>query len=117
MLSYYDMADDLYIPGRWHLRDPINDEGCDPYAFTAGRPAHVRSRPNVEVQVPGVALDFTLTAFAVPIVSRRLAEAFTEVAGSAIQRIPVTVGSKCRYYCVNENDGGCRIHKRRRSQI
>lgn len=97
MDNYYDVVDDIYIPGRWHLYDPINDEGCDPYDFTAGKPARILSKPDIEVQVPGTALDFTLTAFAVPVASRSLAEAFGQIAGTDLQRIPVRVGSREDY--------------------
>jgi hypothetical protein len=55
------------------------------------------SRPSIEIQHPGLALDFTLTAFSVPVASQRLADAFAQIAGPALQRIPARVGSREGY--------------------
>jgi hypothetical protein len=101
MISYYELSDNPYIPGRWHLCAPINDEGCDPSDFTSGKPARVRSIPNVDIQIPGIMLDFTLTSFDVPIATHALAEAFGKVAVEALQRIPVTVGGRSGYEILN----------------
>lgn len=49
-----------------------------------------------EVQVDNL-LDFTMTAFAVPVASPRLAEAFTRVAGTALQCIPARIGHREGY--------------------
>ena len=97
MARFYELFDDLYIIGRWHLCEPMTDEGCDPYDFTAGKPARVLSQPNIEIQYVGAALDFTMTAFAVPVASPRLAEAFARIADTALQCIPVRIGHREGY--------------------
>jgi hypothetical protein len=98
---YYDLVDDMTLPYRWHLADPVSDEGCDPSDFKRGAPLNIRSTPTIEVNVPGIALDFTLTDLAVPIASHRLATAVTEVAGQDLQCIPVRVGARDKYNILN----------------
>ena len=97
MDHYYDVVDDMYIPGRWYLHDPITDEGCEPYEFTAGTPVHLLSKPTIEINRSGFPLDYTRTSFAVPVASPRLAEAFARIAGPDLQCIPVRVGSREGY--------------------
>ena len=97
MPRFYDLFDDVYALGRWHLHDPITDEGCEPYEFRVGKPASIRTRPGIAIHYMGAPLDFTLTGFAVPVASPRLADAFAQVAGPALQCIPVRVGSREGY--------------------
>lgn len=97
MNRYFDLTDDMYLLGRWHLDDPLTDEGGEPFEFRTGRSVNVRSTPSLAVQVHGAPMDFTLTASLVPVASHRLAEAFAQVAGATLQRIPVRVGSRNGY--------------------
>lgn len=101
MRKFYRFRDDMNIPGRWHLDDPIDDEGSDPRRFNRGITVDARSALSIDVQVSGMPLDFTLTAFVVPIASSRLTDAFARIAASDFQRVPVTVGGKRGYEIVN----------------
>lgn len=101
MRKFYRLRDDMHIPGRWHLDDPIDDEGSDPRRFTDGVTVDVRSALNIDVQVVGIPLDFTLTAFAIPVASTRLADAFAKIGGIGFQRIPVTVNGQHGYDILN----------------
>jgi hypothetical protein len=101
MTTYYRITDDLHLNGRWHLGDVCNDEGFVDNEFTMGRPAQIRSRPIVELQYPGVPLDFSLTAFNVPVVSVRFAETVKPVVGDDVEFISAQVGDRPGYEIMN----------------
>jgi hypothetical protein len=95
------MVDDLRIPGRWHLGEPLTDESRDPSEFTVGRPSQISSVPNIDIDIPGVALDFTLTTRIVPVASKQLAQVVSKFAGDTVQRIPVTISGHEGYEILN----------------
>jgi hypothetical protein len=98
---YYRISDDMHLNGRWHLGAVCNDEGFVDYEFTMGRPARIRGRPIVELQYPGVPLDFSLTGFNVPVVSARFAEGVKPVVKDDIEFIPTQVGDRHGYEIMN----------------
>jgi hypothetical protein len=98
---YYDLTDDMHLNGRWHLGRVFNDEGCDDSDFKMGRLAQIRSRPIVELSVPGVPLDFSLTGINVPVISARFAEVLRPVVGADVQFIPTQVGDRHGYEIMN----------------
>ncbi len=99
--AYFDLGDDLHVPGRWHLCEPWTDEGLDGSAFMRGRVIDVGSTPRIDIQIPGVPLNFTLTAFAAPVVSPRLAKALEAIGASDVQLIPVRLGGREGYRILN----------------
>jgi hypothetical protein len=101
MAKYFRLTDDMYLPNRWYLDDPESDEGCDPYDFTRGEPWLIRSTPNIEIKIPGIPFDFTLTLLDVPVATHRVAEVFAAFAGSEIQRIPATVTGRPGFDIIN----------------
>lgn len=101
MAKFYRLLDDLHIPNRWHLGEPVTDKGHDPSKFTAGSSVSINAIPNINVDIPGIALDFTLTTRIVPIATSRLAEIFSNIAGETLQRIPANVGSREGYEILN----------------
>lgn len=101
MRKYFDLTDDLYFPNRWVLDDPVNDEGCNEDDFTVGLPVNIRSTPNIAIKTAGIPLDYTHTLLDVPVATHRVAEVFSKIAGSDIQRITATVDNRPGYEIIN----------------
>jgi hypothetical protein len=95
---YFDLSQDVQIPGRWYLGDPAELSGQeleDPWVFTDGRPAQVEGRIKVPVYQPGKPLDFSLAGVSVtPVVHAKVATLFTDLAPHDVQVIPVVVDSQ-----------------------
>jgi hypothetical protein len=91
---YYDIYDDKYIPGRWHLRIPLYDgegEWFDPWRFTDGRVLEIERPIRLSVKPTGIALDFS-HSMGIPIVHRRVVSLFERLGlQKEVQFIPVEV--------------------------
>jgi hypothetical protein len=107
---YFELEDDLYIKGRWHLRRLRDDMGTeyDSRQFTYGN--HIDPGPPlkcslwndekvIEVTPPlrldwsreDKPLDLTYTDSCMPVATKRIAEILEAIAGKDIQRFPVRV--------------------------
>jgi uncharacterized protein DUF1629 len=98
---YFDLFDDIYIPGRWHLDDPVDQQGQElrTWQFVRGDPAHVDGRIRIPIYVPGRPLDFSLLAGAtIPVMHARVAAMFAELAPGDVQLIPVEVDGQSEPY-------------------
>ena len=96
-MKYYDLYDDVYIPGRWHLRMPLFDEAegegvlFDTWRFKQGRVLDIERPIHLKVKPPGLALDYSL-AMNVPVVHRRVVTLFERMGlAHEVQFIPVHV--------------------------
>lgn len=108
--TYYELVDDLYVEGRWHLNGLRDQTGIelDSREFSYGN--YIEPGPPlrmslwnedeiIDVNPPltiswsrdGTPLDFTFTDEDVPVVTRRVAELLTKLASPDIQRFPVKV--------------------------
>lgn len=91
--KYYELSDDKYILGRWHLRMPIERAGewFDIWRFSEGRALDIKGPIHLSVKPKGVALDFS-HASGIPVVHRRVISLF-ELLGleREAQFIPVEV--------------------------
>jgi len=92
MTRYFRLVDDVAIPNRWHLGCATLQDGSEP-RLRAGVRFDSTVVPVVPVTHAGRVLDFTLTSFAVPVVTADLASAVRVVVGSDIQLVPVSIGS------------------------
>ena len=101
MRKFYRLLDDLYILGRWHLDDPMIDEGCEHWEFTMGRVVRPGLMPIVDVKIPGVPLDYTPTLLSVPTASPRLVSAIAPLYGDDVQRIPIRLANREGYEIIN----------------
>ncbi|QAT86007.1 hypothetical protein EJ065_4456 [Corallococcus coralloides] len=91
---YFDLSDDMTIPGRWVLGTPTDAQGRevdDPWMFYRGQQLPDLGRLKLPMDVPGRALDFSLAAFAAPVVHARVASALTELAPQEVQTLPVEI--------------------------
>jgi hypothetical protein len=95
-MRYFDLTDELSIPGRWHLGDVMRGGDSMKVKLESRRP--VADGPvDVMVTDKGRSLDFSLTAYNVPIASDRLALAIALVAGADLQRLPAVIGGRRGY--------------------
>ena len=88
-MRYYRLTDAVAARGRWFLGSPLSPAGeeLDPRLFTNAEPADVTG----PLRLRGRPLDFTLADFDMPVASERLATHVAQLAGGAVQCIPVTV--------------------------
>jgi hypothetical protein len=93
-MKYYDIFDDMRVPGRWHLRRPVDGQGqwVDASQFKEGRALDVEGAIRFPVKPAGVALEFSLSSFAIPVVHRRVVALFERLGlQKEVQFIPVEV--------------------------
>ncbi|ATB30104.1 suppressor of fused domain protein [Melittangium boletus] len=91
---FFYLSDDVYVPDRWDLGTPTDDQGreLDDYLFKKGEPVSVEGRLRVPIRAyDGKVLDFTEAGISVPVVSAKTASVFSELAPHDIQLIPVDV--------------------------
>ncbi|WP_141618615.1 DUF1629 domain-containing protein [Myxococcus sp. AB036A] len=91
---YFQLADNVSIPGRWELGHPGDAQGHevdDPWMFREGHPVEVSQRFTVPIEEPGKALDFSLAGFSTPVVSASVANIFLEMAPKDVQLLPVDI--------------------------
>jgi hypothetical protein len=103
--KYYEIYDNKYIPGRWHLRFPLFKDGgdagereddderelFDTYRFLEGRVLEIERPIRLSVKPAGIALDFS-QALGTPIVHRRVVSLFERLGlQKEVQFIPVEV--------------------------
>jgi hypothetical protein len=90
---FFKLADDVYVPHRWHLAMPRNHQGrkVDDAQFRIGTPVHIQERLRVPVEIAGKPLDFTEAGTGIPVVHVRVASMFEELAPDDVQLLPVDV--------------------------
>jgi hypothetical protein len=95
-MKYYEIYDDKYIPGRWHLRMPRVDEKgrgepFDVWRFSEGMRLNIEHPIRMSVKSAGVELEFS-HALGIPIVHRRVVALFERLGlQKEVQFIPVEV--------------------------
>jgi len=98
-MRYFELLDDVTVPGRWHLSSIHTADGSEPQ-LRAGIDCNDESL-RTEVSHPGVELDFCLTSFAVPVARCTLAAAMETVADGDVQRLPIFIPNHERFEIVN----------------
>ena len=95
-MRYFDIYDNVYIRGRWHLRMPLDDEEgreelFDVGRFKDGRLLNIEKPIRISMKPAGIPLEFSL-ARGVPIVHRRVVSLFERLGlQKEVQFIPVEV--------------------------
>ncbi|WP_224249704.1 imm11 family protein [Hyalangium gracile] len=100
---YFDLSDDVYIAGRWHLGTPIDSAGQEhgSWLFMQGEPARVQGQLRVPLYRPGRPLDFSLAdAGAIPVVHARVASLLKQLAPGDIQLFPVEIDGQTDQFCL-----------------
>ena len=93
MNRYFELEDDLYHPGRWHLRGPFDEQGqrVNPWQFFKGRQLSLQGAVRCHAKPEGVALDFSWAAVSIPVVHGRFVQLFERLGVQDVQFIPVEV--------------------------
>jgi hypothetical protein len=99
---YFELADDVYIPHRWHLAMPKDsqDRKVAHGQFLAGTAVHIQERLRVPIEIAGKALDFTEAGISIPVVHVRLASMFAQLAPTDVQLLPVDVEGQPDQYLI-----------------
>ena len=100
---YFQLADNVSIPGRWELGHPSDAQGHeveDPWIFREGHPVEVQKRLTVPIEEPGMALDFSLAGFSTPVVRASVARLFMDLAPDDVQLVPVDIKGQPDAYSI-----------------
>ncbi len=100
---YFDLSDDVEMPGRWHLRSPTDLQGReleDPWIFKKGQPVPNPGRLRAPIARSGRPVDFTITGLGIPIVHVRVATLLAELAPEEVQSFPVEIEGQPDQFCV-----------------
>lgn len=104
-MKYYEIYDDVYVPGRWHLRMPLFKDGegeggheddderelFDTWRFNEGRVLEIERPICLSVKPTGVAIEYT-ESMGIPVVHRRVVSLFERLGlQKEVQFIPVEV--------------------------
>ncbi|MCP3137513.1 hypothetical protein LXT23_09225 [Pyxidicoccus sp. QH1ED-7-1] len=103
-MRYFKLSDDMCLQGRWLLGDPTDSQGQevdDPWQFKAGCPVQVDARLKIPIDHPGNPLDYSVAGVGnAPIVHKRVAGIFAELAPDDVQLLPVEVDGQSEPYCI-----------------
>jgi hypothetical protein len=99
---FFKLADDVYIPHRWHLAMPRNAQGLevDDWQFRLGTPVHMQERLRIPIESAGKPLDYTEAGVRLPVVHVRVASMFAELAPDDVQLLPVDVEGQPDQYLI-----------------
>lgn len=100
MTKYFRLLDDVTIPKRWHLGAAVLADGSEP-RLRVGLRFDSSEVPTIPVTHAGRVLEFSLTSFAVPVTTKKLANTVRSVAGNDVQCIPVNVGGQVGMVVLN----------------
>jgi len=104
-MKYYELDDDKYIQGRWHLRFPLADESgraelFDIWRFNEGRHLRIEHPIRMSVKPMGLALEYS-HAMGVPVVHPRVVSLFSRLhLEKEVQFIPVEVEGQVEPYFI-----------------
>src|SRR4051794_26963381 len=96
LARYFEIDGDVHIEGRWHLVDPIDQNGADVSAvFRRGLPAKVAAPVRLshsDAVERGNPLDYTrITGDRVPVVRARVAKILERLAPRDVELVPAAV--------------------------
>jgi hypothetical protein len=99
---FFDLADDLYVPLRWHLDTPIDSQGRKVFDwdFKRGTPVHVEGRLKIPIEIAGRPLDFSEAGISIPVVHVKVASMLAERAPGDVQLIPADIEGQPDQYLV-----------------
>jgi len=103
-LRYFELFDDVSVPGRWELNDPTDQSGrevANPWMFRKGEPVQFEERLRVPLTRPGRPLDFSMAGIGVtPVIHAKVAAILTQLAPADVQLLPVDVASQSEPYFI-----------------
>ncbi len=104
VLRYFEVLDDVNVPGRWELNDPTDQSGREvenPWMFRKGEPVQLEERLRVPLTRPGKPLDFSMAGVGVtPVIHAKVAAILTQLAPADVQLLPVDIVSQSEPYFI-----------------
>jgi hypothetical protein len=101
MNRYFQLIDDESINNRWYLDETISvSSKISVWDITSGLRIPEESQIEFDIQQDGTPLDFTLTAFDVPVVENKIAAIFKAANPNNIQLLPALIKGKSGNYSV-----------------
>lgn len=100
MTTYFELLDDVTIPGRWHLGEVLADDASEP-RLRAGIPLRHDRPLRASITRPGLALEFSLTSFGVPLASAAVSRAVAAAAGSDVECLAVSIAGQTGLMVLN----------------
>jgi hypothetical protein len=99
---FFKLADDVYVPHRWHLDTPIDSQGRKVFDwdFTRGMSVHVEGRLKIPIEIAGRPLDFSEAGLGIPVVHVKVASILSERAPGDVQLIPADIEGQPDQYLV-----------------
>jgi hypothetical protein len=99
---FFQLADDVEVPHRWHLDTPIDSQGREvhDWDFKRGAPVHVKGRLKIPMEVAGRPLDFSEAGLSIPVVHVKVASMLSERAPNDVQLIPADIEGQSDQYLV-----------------
>jgi hypothetical protein len=99
---FFKLADDVYVPHRWHLATPIDGQGRKVFDwdFTRGTPVHLEGRLKIPIKIAGRPLDFSEAGLGIPVVHVKVASMLAERAPGDVQLIPAGIEGQPDQYLV-----------------
>ncbi|NOK11241.1 imm11 family protein [Corallococcus exercitus] len=103
-MRYFELFDDMELTDRWLPGEATNGQGQeidDIWQFADGCPVQANEHLRIPISHPGRVVDFSTTSVgAAPVVHRRIASVFTEMAPEEVQVIPVEVEGQPEPYFI-----------------
>jgi hypothetical protein len=103
-MKYYEIYDNVYVPGRWHLSMPVDGKGewIDTWQFKEGNVLESKEPIHFPVKPAGIALEYSLS-MGIPVVHRRVVSLFERLEiEKEVQFIPAEVeGQPEPYFILN----------------
>ncbi|WP_223641145.1 imm11 family protein [Corallococcus sp. EGB] len=103
-MRYFELRDDMELRDRWLPDEPTDAQGQeidDIWQFKRGCPVQINERLRIPIGHPGKVLDYATTSVGgAPIVHRRVACVFTELAPDEVQLIPVDVDGQSETFFI-----------------
>jgi hypothetical protein len=99
---FFDLADDVYVPRRWHLDTPLDSQGrrVHDWDFKRGTPVQVEGRLKIPIEITGRPLDFSEAGTSIPVVHVRVAAMLSERAPGDVQFIPADIEGQPDQYLI-----------------
>ncbi|XHF30511.1 suppressor of fused domain protein [Corallococcus exercitus] len=103
-MRYFELLDDMDIQDRWLPGEATNSQGQeidDIWQFADGCPVQLKEHLQIPISHPGALLDYATTSVGgTPVVHRRVANIFSELAPNDVQVIPVEVEGQTEPYFI-----------------
>jgi hypothetical protein len=99
---FFKLSDDVYVPHRWYLATPTDNQGrmVHDWDFKRGAPVYVEGQLKIPIKIAGTPLDFCWAGLSIPVVHLKVASMLAERAGGDVQLIPADIEGQPEQYLI-----------------